>query len=381
MTTLLRARQAHGHHRVTFLELFFDLVFVFAVTQLSHHLLEDFTAMGALHTGLMLMAVWWAWIYTSWATNWLDPDKVPVRLMLLACMQIGLVMSAAIPAAFGTRGIAFAGGYAALQVFRTAFVLWAVRQHAAQRRNFQRILTWLVVASVLWVAGGLSDGSSRLTLWLAALFLDYLSPIVAFWVPGLGASPTTDWDVEGGHMAERCGLFIIIALGESILVTGATFTGLEWTSTTVAALIVAFVGSIAMWWIYFDVRAEAASETISTSADPGRLARSAYTYVHLLIVAGIIVTAVADELVLAHPSGHVEAPMLISATCGPALYLVGTAVFRWVMTGVVAVSHVVGLVALALLPIASEVVTPLMLALASTLVLVAIAIWESCDER
>jgi low temperature requirement protein LtrA len=233
----------------------------------------------------------------------------------------------------------------------------------------------------VWVAGGLVEGNERLTLWLIAVFLDYLSPLVAFWTPGLGASPTTDWDVEGGHMAERCGLFIIIALGESILVTGATFTGLEWTSTTAAALVAAFVGSVAMWWIYFDARAEAASETISASSDPGRLARSAYTYVHLPIVAGIIVSAVADELVLAHPTGHVEPHLFISAIAGPALYLAGTALFRWVMTKVLAPSHIAGLAALALLPLASETMTPLTLALASTLVLVGVAIWESTRGR
>ncbi len=377
MTTLLRGRPTHGHHRVTSIELFFDLVFVFAITQLSHYLLEHFSTAGMLHTGLLLMAVWWAWMYTSWATNWLDPDKVPVRLMLLTCMLIGLLMSAAIPTALATGGLAFAGGYAAIQVGRTAFVLWAVRHIPAQRRNFQRILTWLVVSGMLWIAGGTAEGDARLALWLAALFLDYLSPIVAFWVPWLGASPTTDWDVEGGHMAERCGLFIIIALGESILVTGATFSGLEWTWTSAAALVTAFVGSIAMWWIYFDTTAEVATATISASADPGRLARSAYTYVHLPIVAGIIVAAVGDELVLAHPSGHVDPHTLIALLLGPALYLVGTGLFRWAIAGVIATSHVIGLILLGLLPLLSPAMSPLTLAAAATVVLVAIAAWET----
>ncbi len=182
-------------------------------------------------------------------------------------------------------------------------------------------------------------------------------------------------------MAERCGLFIIIALGESILVTGATFSGLEWTATSIAALVAAFAGSIAMWWIYFDTSAEAASETISTSADPGRLARSAYTYLHLPMVAGIIVAAVGDELVLAHPAGHVDTHTLIAVVGGPALYLVGTGLFRWAIAGVIATSHVIGLIVLGLIPLTATAITPLVLTVASSLVLVCIAIWEGCDER
>jgi low temperature requirement protein LtrA len=381
MATLLRTRSGHGHARVTSIELFFDLVFVFAVTQLSHYLLEDFTGDGALHTGLLLMAVWWVWVYTSWATNWLDPERIPVRLLLFACMLVGLLLSASIPAAFSSRGLVFGAAYAAIQVGRTAFVLWAVQHDPRQRRNFQRILTWLVGAGILWVAGGLAEGSERLALWASGLFLDYLGPIAGYWLPWLGRSRTEEWDVEGGHMAERCGLFIIIALGESILVTGATFAGLEWTAQSLGALVAAFVGSVAMWWIYFDTTAEAASETISTSADPGRLARSAYTYLHLPIVAGIIVAAVGDELVLAHPSGHVEAHMLIAIAGGPAIYLCGTALFRWAIARSIASSHVIGLVALGMLPLVSAVMTPLTLTVASTLILASIAVWDACDVR
>ena len=115
---LLRERGGAGGNKVTFVELFFDLVFVFAVTQLSHSLLEHFTAIGAVQTALMLMAVWWVWIYTSWATNWLDPEKTAVRLMLFALMLVGLVLSTSIPLAFEAKGLAFAGAYVFMQVGR-----------------------------------------------------------------------------------------------------------------------------------------------------------------------------------------------------------------------------------------------------------------------
>ena len=170
--------------------------------------------------------------------------------------------------------------------------------------NAVRITAWLSTSAVFWIAGGLVQGQSRLVLWAIALAIEYISPAVRFWIPGYGASAVADWVVEGGHMAERFAGFIIIALGESIVVTGATFADLTWTPENVAAFVSAFVGSLAMWWIYFNKGAEAGSEQISRSSEPGRLARLAYTYLHMPIVAGIIVTAVADELVLKHPGGH-----------------------------------------------------------------------------
>jgi low temperature requirement protein LtrA len=331
---LLRTRREHEHAKVGFVELFFDLVFVFAVTQLSHALLEHFTLLGAIQTTLLLMAVWWVWIFTSWVTNWLDPETPAVRLMLFVLMLAGLVLSTSLPQAFGSRGLAFAAAYAFMQVGRSLFMLWALSSHSRRnRRNFQRITVWLALSGVFWIAGGLAEGTTRFGLWGLALFLEYLSPAVGFWVPGRGRSTTADWDVEGGHMAERCGLFIIIALGESILVTGATFGDLAWTPPTAAAFVTAFVGSVAMWWIYFSIGAERGSRLIASSADPGRVARLAYTYLHLPIVGGIIVAAVADELVLVHPTGHTDLKVMAAVLGGPALYLVGNILFKRATAG------------------------------------------------
>jgi low temperature requirement protein LtrA len=374
---LLRARREHEHGKVAFVELFFDLVFVFAVTQLSHSLLEHFTLLGVIQTTLLLMAVWWVWIYTSWVTNWLDPETPPVRLMLFVLMLAGLVLSTSLPEAFEARGLAFAAAYVFMQVGRSLFMLWALGPHSpANLRNFQRITSWLALSGVFWIAGGFTDGVTRLGLWGVALFLEYLSPSTGFWTPGLGRSTTADWDVEGGHMAERCGLFIIIALGESILVTGATFGTLEWAPETVAAFVVAFLGSVAMWWIYFSIGAEMGSRLIARSADPGRLARLAYTYMHLPIIAGIIVAAVADELVLAHPTGHTGIETTVAVLGGPALYLVGNMLFKQATANRVPLSHLVGPLLLVVLVPLSWTASPLMLATAASLVLVLVAIWE-----
>lgn len=373
---LLRSRREHT--RVTYVELFFDLVFVFAVTQLSHFLLGHLTITGALQTGLLLMGVWWVWIYTSWITNWLDPDKTPVRLTLFAIMLAGLLLSVSIPYAFSSRGLTFALAYASIQVGRTLFMLWALGPgNDALTRNFQRILIWLAVSAVFWIAGGLAEGSPRVALWVVAIAIEYVSPSLGFWVPRLGRSTTTDWTVEGAHLAERCALFVIIALGESILVTGATFSGLSLTPVVVMAFIAAFASSIAMWWIYFNIGAEAGTQRITMSSDPGRLARSAYTYIHIFIVAGIIVGAVADELVLKHPSGHAEPGTIAAVLGGPALFLVGNILFKREMAGRLPLSHLVGLSLLAVLVAVSSAATPLLLGIAAALVLVLVAVWET----
>ena len=376
--SLLRARHGHEHSRVTFVELFFDLVFVFAVTQLSHTLLAHLTLGGLLQATLLLMAVWWVWIYTTWVTNWLDPDRTPVRLLLFTLMLAGLVLSTSIPKAFESKGLAFASAYVFMQLGRTLFMLWALKgNNAANYRNFQRIICWLALSALFWIAGAFAEGNARLMLWGTALLLEYVSPSLRFWTPGLGASTTSDWDVEGSHLAERCGLFMIIALGESVLVTGAKFANLPWTSTSIAAFLVAFVGSVAMWWVYFNIGAERARRHISSSRDPGRLARLTYTYMHLPLVAGIIVTAVGDELVLAHPTGHLEAKTAAVLIGGPALYLIGNLLFKRTSARNYPLSHMVGLALLVSLIPAAAFADPLTFAAATTAVLVIVAVWET----
>ena len=272
---LFRPIVPNQHARVTYAELLFDLVFVFAVTQISHTLLAQFTPLGALQTTLLFLGVWWVWVYTSWITNWFNPELTPVRILLFLLMLGGLVLSTSIPKAFESRGLWFAAAYAAMQVGRTLF--WVASTPPTRplaRMNAIRILVWLSVSAVFWIAGGFAEGQQRLIFWAVALAIEYISPAVRFWIPGYGASSVADWIVEGGHMAERCAGFIIIALGESIVVTGATFADLPWTIETVTAFLAAFIGALAMWWIYFHKGAEAGSEQISRSSEPGRLAQA-----------------------------------------------------------------------------------------------------------
>jgi low temperature requirement protein LtrA len=368
-TNLLRRRDDPDAARVTQIELFFDLVFVFAITQLSHILLAQFTPLGALHTTMLFVAVWWVWIYTCWVTNWLDPERRPVRLLLLAMMLAGLVLSTSLPRAFGDRGLAFAGAYATMQVGRSLFMLWVLRGHSPSNyRNFQRILVWLGGSAVLWVWGGCSDGAARLWLWLAALGVEFVSPAAGFWTPGLGRSTTRDWDVDGAHLAERCSAFVLIALGESITVAGAAFFELKWTPAVVTAFATAFVMAVAMWWIYFDTAAERTSRRFAQHQDRGRIARVAYTYVHSALIAGIVLTAVANQRLLERPWGASDPASTAVLLGGPAAYLLGNGVFRALLSPRFPPSHILGLALLAALAVASPLTPQLPLALAATAV-------------
>ena len=316
-------RRGGSEQRATFFELFFDLVYVFAVTQLSHHLLSDLSWERAAQTAFMLIAVYWAWNYSTWMANWFDPDTVPVRLILIFVMLASLLMAVAIPEGFGDEALLFGCSYSLLQIGRNGFVV-GVTPPGPFNRNFRQILAWSVLSAPLWVAGGLAD-DLRWPLWLGALGLDLLAPLAMFWVPGMGRTPTSQWQIDGRHFAERFQLFVIIALGESIVLTGVTASDTGLSGGHVAALGIAFLGSTALWWLYFGSIAGAVAQVIGSRMfnETGRIGRDVYTYFHLPIVAGIVLAAVGDELVISHPSDDLHTAGALVMLGGPALYLLG----------------------------------------------------------
>jgi low temperature requirement protein LtrA len=347
----MRARA--GAERVTNVELFFDLVYVFAVTQISHYLLAHRTPTGALRAGLLLAMVWLVWVYTTWVTNWLDPERIAVRLLLLGLAVASLVMSAALPAAFSARGLAVGVAYAVMQIGRSVFAVVALRGRPLQR-NFQRILSWCLVSGALAVLGGIAGGNARAALWVAAVAVDLLGGAVGFYTPGLGRSTTREWTIEGGHFAERCQAFMLIALGESIVAIGATLSGLARIGVAeIAAFAVALAGSVGLWWLYFDRSADEAARIIAASDDPGRLGRSAYHFIHPIMIAGIIVSAAGDEVTLRDPGAVGIAATSWMILGGAALFLTGHAAFKavvwrkpsWPRIGAVAVLALLGLAA------------------------------------
>jgi low temperature requirement protein LtrA len=321
---VIRTR-GEGEQRATFFELFFDLVYVFAVTQLSHHLLVDISWSGAAETAFMLVALYWAWTYTTWMTNWFDPDTVPVRLVLVFVMLASLLLAVAIPEGFGSYALLFACAYSGLQIGRNAFVV-AVTPPGRFNQNFRQILAWSVLSAPLWVAGGIVDeGAVRWVLWLGALGLDLAAPLATYWLPGVGSTPMSQWQIEGAHFGERFQLFVIIALGESVVLAGATASDTGLSIEVVAALLFAFLSSTALWWLYFGEMAGAVLERIraATPEERGAIGRDIYTYLHLPIIAGIVIFAVGDELVIGHPTDDLHSSGSLVALGGPALFLAG----------------------------------------------------------
>jgi len=385
---LLRHGSGHDSSRVGFVELFFDLVFVFAVTQLSHSLIAHPDALSLLHTLVLGWAVWWLWIDTTWVTNWLDPDRVPVRVLLLVMMLLCLVMSSAVPEAFGDKALLFAVPYVVVQVGRSAFTAVAMGRRWPQNAlGFVRITIWLAASGALWIAGALVDERTRTVLWVVAALVDLAGPRAMFRVPGLGRTSSRTWSVRGHHMAERVSLFVIISLGESIIVTGSAFTELELSAVALSAFLAAFASTVLMWLLYFDRSERRATTYLASRSDPGMVAQTAYTYVPYLLVLGIVLTAVADELVLLHPLGGPGHPggtpvWTAALVCGAtAVYLLGNLLFRRATGGPWSMPHLAGLVVVLVLPVSRDVVPPLTLSWVTNAVLLAVFLGDVVVTR
>ena len=375
---LLRPDDSERADRVTYIELFFDLIFILALTQLSRYLYENQSWTGALESAMLVLALWWVWVFTTWVTNWLDPARLPVRGVIIALSLVGLVMSTSIFESFGDRGIVFAIAYVSLQLGRTVFMVLALARHdRALHQTFLRMLAWLSVAAVFWIVGALLPLEFRLPFWIAALAIEYLSASLGFRVPGTGKAGVDDWDLSGPHIAERSALFVIIALGESFLVTGFAFVAQESSLPGVLGMLLAFVTAVAMWWLYFDHGERAGSKAIARASAPGRIARLAYTYVHAIIIAGIVLTSVADKEMLEHPDEAMRWSTAVTVVGGPALYLVGLVLFRRIVARELLVSHLTGVAALLVVFAFAFQVSPLLLGAMTTAVLVTVAGWET----
>jgi len=329
-----------GEHRsvVAPIELFFDLVYVFAIIQLSHTLLEHLTPLGAVQTALLFAAVWWVWNYTAWAMNWLDPRRTAVRILNALLMLAALGMALALPKSFdeaGTAALVFALCYAAAQIGRPAFVVVALRGSVVSR-NYRNILAWSAVASTLVVVGAFLPPTPRLVLWAVGIAVDIAAPRFDLRFPGLGSTPMHTWPTDHEHLAERNRLVFLIALGESILITGFTVSELpEITAYVALVVVLGFVGLFGLWWSYFAVAGE---DTAASRGRSGTAAlRGAYPYAHGLMVAGAILFAVAIELYLTHP--ETGTALVLTSIGGPLLYVAGNAVFLRSRTGTVARSR------------------------------------------
>lgn len=376
---LIRPPAGEDSGRVTYVELFFDLVFVFAVTQVSHILIDDQSPAALVHTVMLALVVWWAWVFTTWAASWLNPERGLVRGLLIAMMLLGLLMSSAIPESFGDRALLFAVSLVTLSLVRSLFTIFAfAAEQPAHALNFVRISVWHAAPGVLWITGALAPAGDRVWVWLAALLLDYLGPRVRFWVPGLGLSSLSTWNVSGAHMSERVSLFVIIALGESIIDTGVGFSRDALTAATVSAFLAAFSGAVLMWLLYFGHAQRAASEYLIHARDRGMIARTAFSYIPALLILGIILAAVANGLVLGARAPTWAAGLLCASS---SIYLLGNMFFKRATGGSWLFSHLAGAAALVALFAASSVTSALVIAWSVNVVLVLVVITDELAFR
>jgi low temperature requirement protein LtrA len=353
--------------RVTPLELFFDLVFVLAITQctalMAHHPTWEGLAQGLLVLGML----WWSWTAYSWLTSVVDPEEGAVRLVMIGAMAALLLVSLCVPDAFGSLGLAFALIYGLVRAAQIGLFMLASPDDDGLRHSVLGLAASTLVAVSLLATASLFDGLAQGAIWVLALFLDMAGPYF-FGSEG--------WKLVPGHFAERHGLIIIIALGESIVAIGL---GAEHTLDlgigTAAVLGVALTA--AMWWAYFDIVAIVSARRLS-EAEVGRvqneMARDSYSYLHLIMVAGIVLTALGLKKTIGHFGDHLHTVEAFALLGGVAVYLLGLVAFRW--------RHVhslnrqrlgLAIVLLILVPVATEVPALLAVAVANLLLWAMIA--------
>ena len=373
------SRAPDAQRVVTPLELFFDLVYVFAIGQLSHHLLEHVDLRTGAETLIMALAVVYAWYMTAWGANWLDPDRLPVRALLVGLMFASLLMSAAIGDAFDDRAWLFVTGYLVLQVGRAAFLMVALRGRALGE-HFVNDLVWELFAGVLWVAGAFAEGDARIVLWGLAVATTYVGVSSLHWLPGRGrAIDLGHTGIAGGHLVERFRLFFIIALGETVLTMGDAFTDEPFELERLLALAIGFTGTVAFWWCYFQRVERIGVDIAETAEDAGAVAWWG-TWTLTMIVLALIGIAVGDELAIAHPGDDATLGFTILTFGGPAVFLLAQLLFLREALGHFPRSRVLGLAALAILAVATAPLTLIVGITASTAVLVAVAAADTVRE-
>lgn len=376
---LLRERDGKSA-RVSNMELFFDLIYAFAITQISHSLVSDLSLVNGLQCLVMWFGVWLAWQYTCWVTNWFDPDKISMRLMLIIIMLLGLLGATAIPHAFNNESLGWtlALSFACIQVVRNGFVLLNLGLNHSLSPNYKRIFAWGTLSAILWIVGAtFLDYKMKLIFWGLATASEYFSPMLGFPTPFLGRSSTKEWTIEGGHMAERCQLFVIVALGETLLMSGATLSSsLVIDTPKIIAFITSFLSSVAMWWIYFDTSSEDGSRAIRKSTDQGKMGEY-FHFVHVILIGGIILCAVASELFLATPDAPMNDNFVAILIGGPAVYLFGNILYKRIIYNHFPTSHIAGLFMLAVLIPVSYMTDLLMVGILTMVVLIIVAAWSS----
>ncbi|MEU7847757.1 low temperature requirement protein A [Micromonospora parva] len=365
-------RDPEGPRRVTLLELFFDLVYVVALALISLGLVDQLDWHRAAEALIMLAAVWWTWAITTLVTDMYNPERTEIKLLISAVMFGALLMTTAIPEAFDSRGLVFAGTYVAIHLGRGLFLMPAVRREPQTQRRAARIFLWFVVSAIPWLIGAFVDEDARIACWATALAIDYVGFRLAYPVPGLGVVPEQQRNVTAEHLSERYQQFFIIALGDAILTIGTMFSMEHNEAENIGAFAVAFLTTLLLWRIYVHKSGELLPTAIQTARSPSKFLFSA-PYTHLLMIAGVVTTASGFHLVLHEPIRHTPPAWLAVILGGPALFLTGRASFEYEVFSRVSWSRPGGVLALLTIAPALLYLPPVFASLGGLLVLAGVA--------
>jgi low temperature requirement protein LtrA len=384
-SSLVRPREAA--RAVTPLELLFDLVYVFTVSQLSRGLIEHVDARGIAQTVILTLAVMYAWFMTVWTSNWLDVERRPVQLILLALMFASLLMSTSVASAFGDsplpwindRAGLFVIGYLAIQLGRTIFAVASFQGHRLHA-HFVNALAWEVATAPIWIAGIFASGDARLAIWAVAAVVTYGGVIAGHPLPGRRSPFSSDSQIYAEHLLERFRLFFLIALGETVLTIGNAFANVSLDAETLAVLVVAFTGTVSLWWCYFHRAERAGREATTSVADPSRIV-AVGNYALIAMVIGIVGIAVGDELALVDPQGPTGGSAAALIFGGPAIFLLAQLGFMRHAAGWLPLARILACAALALLAIVHSQLFLIVSVAAASAVLLAVAVADTQAEQ
>jgi low temperature requirement protein LtrA len=363
-------RNPDGPQRATLLELIFDVVYVAAIALMSTRLASNLSWAGAARLLVVLAAIWWIWSITALLTDFYDPQRLPIQAMIAGTMFGSVLMTATLPFAFSEHGWIFAGAYVTIHVGRGLVLVSALRRHPNAQHRAGRFLFWFGISGIAWIAGTFAMGAARGALWVVALTIDYVAGGLRYPTPRIGRVPLDQYDKAREHLGERYQQFVILALGDLILVPTLKIAGTDFTSERIGALLVAFVTTMLLWQIY--VYRAGAFLQAAIGKRPGRVARWA-PYTHLVLLTGLVATAAGFELVIVRPTGETPPSWIGIIVGGPALFLIGRTIFEYEVFAAISWSRLVWLVVLLAAAPPMVLLPPLLVTIVTSAILLGIA--------
>ncbi|SIQ74833.1 low temperature requirement protein A [Micromonospora avicenniae] len=371
---ILRRRGEPGYP--TFLELFFDVTYIFMLSRIAAGFADDLTVRGLAEATILLLAAWWVWVLTAWLTDLFNPRLPIIQATVLLVMFGTLVMAIAVPQAFGDYGWLLVAAYFGIHVVRDAVLIPGTRANRSIQARSVRVFFWFLVTAAPWAAGAFVAGWSRLALWGFAVLVDLGSARIGWPTPRLGRTELSSQIFTGSHLSERYRQIFLIALGELILTVGVGLSANDLGPAAYAACAVAFTTGILVLQLYYQRVRQLLAPSGLTTVERVRPGTST-SYTHLVMVGGVLLTSTGLSLVIAEPLGSTPAAWTAVVLGGPALFLVGSCLFDAVLTGRLLWSRALGVVALGALAPALALLPPLGVLVVANLVLLLILVGES----